>query len=325
MSGVETLRVGVRHWDHVIPLALGDVRASGVDLALDRRDATPGLWASDELDLSETSLSQYLLRRAAGDDSVTALPLFVMAGFRQRCIITRADSELQSLAELSGKTVGLTGWPDSGNTWTRALLRREGVELGDVSWRVGPLTKNHPVTDRIGPYSTGSFDVAHTDGNGAMMDQLDAGVLDAVMTPFMPPGFFEPGSPWRTVIPNVTAAEMEYFGETQYVPGMHVMAVKTAVLDRSPEFAQAIVDAFEESRRLADERRRKLQDVYPWTDEALRLMLECTGPDWLPYGASRIRGMIDDFVGEHLALGTLEAPVGFDELFPFAVDPQPAR
>ena len=30
--------------------------------------------------------------------------------------------------------IGIAGWQDSGNTWTRALLRREGVEIEDARW-----------------------------------------------------------------------------------------------------------------------------------------------------------------------------------------------
>ena len=90
-------------------------------------ETTPNLWSSADLDGGETSFSRYVRARAAGDDRVIALPLFLMRGFRHRCIIVRRDIDRRDAADLKGARIGLTGWPDSGNTWTRAILREAGV------------------------------------------------------------------------------------------------------------------------------------------------------------------------------------------------------
>ncbi|HEV7951589.1 MAG TPA: ABC transporter substrate-binding protein [Glaciihabitans sp.] len=316
-----TLRFAARHWDHLLPLALGDIDTLGVDIDLDRRDITPNLWASPDLDIAESSFSQYLLKRAAGDDSVTALPVFVMSGFRQRCIITRTDSDITSLDQLRGATVGLTGWPDSGNTWTRALLRREGVGLDEVTWRVGPLTDAHPVTDRIGPFGAPS-NVAHTDNDGTLTAQLLDGTLDAVMTPFMPPGFYAPNSPYRPLFRNTAAVEADYYREVGYVPGIHLVGVKTALLDADPTLAQKLVNILEASKRLAAERHTKLQDVLPWLNDAVQETEAVFGDDWLRYGSSAATNMFDDFAAEHLAQGSLDRHVQYSDVFPVAVEPQ---
>jgi 4,5-dihydroxyphthalate decarboxylase len=316
-----SFRFAARHWDHLLPLALGDIDTFGVDMEFDRRDITPNLWTSPDLDAAESSFSQYLLKRASGDDSVTALPVFVMSGFRQRCIITRRDSPIETLGQLRGTSVGLTGWPDSGNTWTRALLRREGVGLDEVQWRAGPLTDDHPVTNRIGAFPTPN-NVAHTDNNGTLTGQLLDGTLDAVMTPFMPPGFYAPDSPYRPLFANNRAVEMEYFRDVGYVPGMHVVAVKTAVLDADPSLAQKLIDIFEASKRLAATRHNKLQDVVPWMNDAVQETEEVFGDQWLRYGTSNAATMFDDFANEHLAQGTLDHQVSYGDIFPVAVEPQ---
>lgn len=315
-----TLRFAGRNWDHLLPLALGDIDTRGLDLRFERRDATPNLWSSPELDLAETSFSQYLIRRAAGDDSITALPIFVMSGFRQRCIITRRFSPVESLADLRGCTIGLTGWPDSGNTWTRALLRRAGVEINEAQWRVGRLTEAHPMFDRIGPLGA-PVNVAPTQHDGTLTDQLLDGTLDAVMTPFMPPGFYGDSSSYRPLFRDNRAEEISYFRSTGYVPGIHLIGVRTAVIERDPQLAQKLIDIFTDAKLLAAERHAKLQDVVPWLNEAIGETEQVFGPDWLPYGTAATTAMARDFIAEHRAQGTLDHDVTVDAILPIQVEP----
>ncbi|MCQ0012402.1 ABC transporter substrate-binding protein [Actinomadura madurae] len=145
---IPRIRLAVRDWDHVVPLLTGRARARGAALEIETRDITPDVLAEPGLHGGETSFSRYALGRAGGDDRLVGLPVFLMRGFRQRCVLVRRDSPLTSPRELAGATIGLTGWPDSGNTWTRALLRAEGVDLSAVQWRIGPLTAGR---DRQGP------------------------------------------------------------------------------------------------------------------------------------------------------------------------------
>jgi 4,5-dihydroxyphthalate decarboxylase len=50
------LKLGVRQWDHVVPIALGDVPSPG--LTLTRLESTPDLWTSPDYDGGETSFSR---------------------------------------------------------------------------------------------------------------------------------------------------------------------------------------------------------------------------------------------------------------------------
>lgn len=316
---MNALKIGTRHWDHVLPVALGDVTADG---AYDYRrlDSTPSLWQERGFDAGETSFSQYVRARAAGDTSVTALPIFLMRGFRHRCIITAESSSMESAEDLKGARIGLTGWADSGNTWTRAILRDAGVKIADAEWRVGALTADHPIVDRIGDVAVAE-NVGPTENDEPMVEMLERGALDAIMTPFMPPGFYEPGSRLRPLFRDSKRAEAEYFSRVGFVPGIHVLAVQTQVLEENPELAQQLVDDFHAAKALSFSRRNKLQDVTPWQNEAVEETVRTFGEDWMPYGWSATRLVTTSFVQELVAQDLLPTEIPAEDLFPFAVEP----
>ena len=114
-------------WDHLVPLLSGQVQVPGYHVEIEARNVTPDVVAEPGLDGGETSFSRYVQARAAGDDQLVALPAFVMRGFRHRCVLVRAPSTLRSFEQLAGARIGLTGWPDSGNTWTRASCGAGGL------------------------------------------------------------------------------------------------------------------------------------------------------------------------------------------------------
>ncbi|MFC7405793.1 hypothetical protein [Georgenia alba] len=312
------VRIGTRHWDHVTPIALGDV-ISDVPLAHRRLETTPDLWTSTELDVAETSLSRYVRARAAGDTRVTALPVFVMRGFRHRCIVVREDAPFERPADLAGGRVGLTGWPDSGNVWTRALLLDAGLALTDVAWWVGRLAADHPNFDRLGGTTPGAH-VRVLDPEDSLLGALGGGRLDAVMTPFMPPGFYS-GSGLRTLHRDSRAAERAYFERHRFVPGIHLIAARTELLERSPALAQELLDVFERAKQTAVRRRVKLQDVLPWLNEEIAATVPVFGSDWMPYGWAADRAMVAEFQRQLLAQDLLEEPVAERDLFPWPVDP----
>lgn len=316
------LRIATRHWDHVLPLALADVGVGDREIAYSRRDVTPNLTAEPDLDVAETSFSGYLHRRAQGDTTITALPVFVMAGFRHRCVITRGDGPT-SFAELDGGTVGLTGWPDSGNVWTRALLLGDGVRLSHTQWRVGPLTSAHPETDRIGRLGAPP-NVRHTASGETLVDGLLEGDLDAVLTPFLPPGFDHPDSGLRPLLPNVRAAEVAYFEKVRYLPGIHVLAVRTELLEHDSTLATDLVQAFDRAKRLSWSRHLKLGDVTPWSLQEWAFATRTLGEDWMPYGWSANAAMVEDFLEQQRVQGLLEDPrLGTSDLFPDEVRLEP--
>lgn len=310
------IRLALRDWDYLTPLLLGDVRPDGFDLAIDRvgtlLDDPAG---TPDYEGAEVSFSRYAQARARGSEALFGLPHFMMRGFRHRCVITAADAPWTRFAELAGKTIGLTGWQDSGNTWTRALLRREGIGLDDARWWVGRLTDKHPITDRLGGFGQPGR-IEAVPGERPMIDLLKSGEMAALFTPFMPPGFYEPASGLRALLPDYRAAEIAYFRAVGYVPGIHILALKPSVAAEHPTLAAALSEALDEAARVWLAKREKYADTTPWIIDELARCARDLPADWQANGYAANSGMIDAFAEELFAQRITARRLSAAELFP---------
>ena len=317
-----SIRFATRDWDYLTPLILGDVKSDRLDVSVDRVGTLiPDLATDPAYDAAEVSFSRYVSAMAEGAGGIVGVPCFIMRGFRHRCIITTEASPLERLDQLAGKRIGVTGWRDSGNTWTRAALRREGVGVEDACWFAGRLTAEHPIVDRLDGFGRpGRIEAAP--GEQPMMELLAEGGLDAVFTPFMPAAFFAPGSGFRQLVRDFRTAERRYFDDVGYVPGMHLVAVKSEVAERHPWLPAELSRLVDESQRLWTAKRRKYAETSPWIIEELVQAARALPADWNDSGLEVNRRMIEDFANELHVQGILPRPMSAEELFPFAVSPQ---
>lgn len=311
------IKIATRDWDYLTPLILGEISSDKVDLKVDRvgtliRDLT----ASETYDAAEVSFSRYTSAMAEGDRAIVGLPCFIMRGFRHRCIITTEASPMRALSDLAGKRIGVTGWRDSGNTWTRAALRREGVGIEDAFWFAGRLTANHPTVDRLDGFGRpGRIEAAP--GDRPMMELLAEGELDAVFTPFMPDGYFENCSGFRQLLFDFPAAEKAYYDQVGYVPGMHIVAVKARLAEQHPWLPGELTRLVDESQRLWMSKRRKYSETTPWIFAELLRSARSLAPTWNDNGLGANFVMIEDFITELREQGILQTELTPHSLFPF--------
>jgi 4,5-dihydroxyphthalate decarboxylase len=285
------IRIGTRHWDHLTPLALGDVRPESFDVEVVRSETTPVLAERPDLHAGESSLSRAVLNAGLGDRSLIVLPAFVYSAFRHRCVITRRDSDLVDFSQLRGRRVGMTGWPDTGNTWTRALVREAGVAIDEVDWAVGALSEPAPGIGRLGPYGVPA-NVTEMPDQTTLVEELLRGNVDAVMTPTMPPGFHGPDSPLRRVLPDYRTAELQYFGRVGFVPGIHVITLRRDVAEAYPQVAAELLSVLRRSQQTWLARRIELLDTTPWLLDQVELMASTLGLGWSPYDAAPNPAMV---------------------------------
>jgi 4,5-dihydroxyphthalate decarboxylase len=249
---------------------------------------------------------------AAGDQEVVGLPIFVMRGFRQRCFFVARDSDLSSFEDLSGKNVGTNGWPDSGNTWSRSLIRNAGVEIDQINWWVGPT--EDPTGKRMTAAELPENITPVADGE-TLVGMLTAGRLDAIMVPWPPKLFHEPNSPIRRLLPDFRAAELDYARQFGFWPGLHIVGVRAAVLGEHPRVAVSLFDAFERAWQLTEERLTAWIDSTPWLQDDLEQIRQIVGPDWQAHGVEPNRPMIETFCRELAAQHITDRVITIDELF----------
>ncbi|GAB3624564.1 hypothetical protein GCM10027418_26490 [Mariniluteicoccus endophyticus] len=313
-----TLRVAVRDWDYLTPLLLGEVDLSGferlgVNLAVER--VSPLVpYGAEDFDVAELSMAQYWLARGRGDDRVTAVPHLMMRGFRHRCVVVNRESNYTMAADLKGLSIGLTGWPDSGNTWTRAALVDDGLPIDSVRWVPGRLTEDHPVQDRLQGYGVPGHIEADPQER-PLVEMLGSGELAAVLTPFMPPGYFDGGSPWRPLYPDLVQAEGEWFFRRGHVPGMHVLGWRTERL--RPDLAHLVSKALDDSWVIWDGKRKRYADTTPWLFPALRQ--GAVLGDWNAQGLEANRAMFTDFGHQLVDQGIASSVPELDDLFPIDI------
>ncbi len=306
--------IATRDYDYVAPLALGDVKVDGAELTLIRAfDALDQFRRNAAIDGAEASFSQYLRRVASGDRSLVGLPVFIMREFRHRCFFVRRDSDLVDVGQLRGRRVATDSWGASGNTWSRALVREQGISPDSIEWYVGPVDSIDPG----GPSARVALPqgVHATPPGRSLGDLLVAGEIDAVMSPWPPRAFHEQRSPIRRLYVDYRAAERDYYRRTGIFPGHHVIVVRRPVAERHPQLLAALFDAFVRARQLSEENHRVLHESSPWVLADLEDQDTLMGPAFRPYGYRENRTMVAAFCEEQFAQGLIRERLDPDALF----------
>ena len=91
-------------------------------------------------ELSEMSLSTYVILKSRNRAPFIAIPVFPSRKFRHGDIYVRSDSVLHSLSQFRGIRVGVPEYQLTAFVWIRGLLQDEyGIAATEMSWRVGGL------------------------------------------------------------------------------------------------------------------------------------------------------------------------------------------
>jgi len=309
-----TIRMVSYNWDYLQPLACGDVQPEGINLIMERGRSLGRFANEPAIDATETSLSHYLIGLSQGERDLVGIPIFMMRSFRHRCFLVRRDSELRDFSGLVGKRIGTDGWANTGNTWSRAAMRERGVDIASIDWVVGPPETAEPAMARRGNVVYPPY-VSDVDEGKTLVGMLLAGELDALMIPFPPQGFFTADSPFRHLFRDVRSVERAYFERVGYCPAIHVAALRRTVFEKDPTIAPRLLAAFEESKRVWREDRRRLSDTTPWLLMELEETAKVLGEDWQPYGIEPNRRMLTAFCDEQSAQGLVSQPLDPDTAF----------
>jgi 4,5-dihydroxyphthalate decarboxylase len=305
------IRLLMRDYDYLTPFFRGEVTAEGIDLTIDRKTPMTEVTANPAIVAGELSFSRYLIGIAAGNRDFVGIPFFPIRAFQHRCFYVRRGSGLRSFGQLEGKRIGTNDWPATGNTWSRAAMREQGVRIDGIRWIVGPIDDRYPRRPQVGlPQFAEAAPGDHT-----LRDMVIAGELDALMCPVPPKGFYAPASKIVRLFRNYKREERGYYARTGIYPTAHIVGIRREVFERDPSVAVSLYRALDQARLQWQQHKWDNPEFTPWELAAIEEAGKLMGSDWQPNGVAANRKPIQALCEEEYAQGLVSRPISPDEVF----------
>ncbi len=197
-------------------------------------------------DVAEFSMSTFLMAVERGAPLV-GVPVFPRRLFSASCMFVRADSDIETPADLKGRKVGLSSFQTTLSLLAKGDLKFEyGVAWEDIRWL---LTKPEKV--RFEPKPGTIIEQAAKDADLGLL--LEAGEIDAIFMPHPPHSVMKGRVKTRRLFRDTQAEERRYFASVGYWPIMHVLAMDSQLARERPDLARALIDMFAQAHHISDD------------------------------------------------------------------------
>jgi 4,5-dihydroxyphthalate decarboxylase len=238
-------------YDRTLPLFDGRVRPEGIDLnvlLLRYEDTFWRMLRHAEFDVSEMSLSSYMMSKELGPDLI-AIPVFLSRVFRHSSIYINTRAGITKAADLRGKKIGVPEYQMTAALWIRGILKDEyGVRPQEVLWFNGGLDEPGRI-EKLKLTLPPDIRLASIPADKTLNDMLVAGELDAVITARAPSAFLNQNPAVARLFKDYKSEEIAYWKKTKIYPPMHCVAIRRDVYERNRWIAQSLFKAFVEAKK----------------------------------------------------------------------------
>jgi 4,5-dihydroxyphthalate decarboxylase len=308
-------------YDRTLPLLIGEVAVEGVDLKYvpidDPRQIFDRLQRSDEFDLAEMSLSEYICRYVAGECPFVALPVYPSRIFRHSMIAVDRRKIAQP-ADLAGKRIGVPLYTMTAAVYIRGLLEHDyHVDLSGVHWVQGAINHATSHGNPVAMPLLRPVDITQNASGKSLSDLLDAGELDAVIGTDMPDAM-QTNPDLVRLFPDFRTVEQDYYRRTHIFPIMHTVVVRKAVYDADPTLGPRLFAGFEKAKAHAWQRIRHvgtLAYMLPWMIDDVDEIDRIFNADPWPYGIEQNRPTLNALMTYLHEQGLISHTVPIDDLF----------
>lgn len=319
-----TLAVG--DYDLTAPLIRGEVSPQGVALTVLTYPTPQRNWRmvrNLEFDVAEISLASYVARRSRGIDDIVAIPVFLHRRFRHGYVFLPAASAARTPKDFRGGRIGVRIWANTAAVWVRGILAEyHGLALGDVTWVAQdredvPFELDLP-TDVL---------VERVPDGATVTGMCAAGEIQALVYPEIPRPVLDGDGTLRRLFADFKEREMAYFRDTGIFPIMHVLGIRSKLVDANPWLPRNLLEVFNEAKCLA---MRRLEDPrtvsLAWSGDLHEEERRVLGPDPWEYGLSPTnRATLDTFLEYSHRDGVARKRLIPEELFhPASIDELPS-
>jgi 4,5-dihydroxyphthalate decarboxylase len=310
------VRISLACWDYDRTRAIADgrIRPEGLTvdyLALPPEETFFRMARFREFDVSELSLSSYVVSRRSADPPFVAVPVFPSRSFRHSGIYVRRGGGIERPEDLRDGRVGVAEYQLTANVWIRGILaEHHGLPVRDVTYVTGGLEDPKRI-EKIELELPESIRVERAPEGTTLAELLARGDLDAIYSPRAPAGA-------ARLFEDFPAVERAYYEATGIFPIMHVLAIRSDVYQANRWMARSLVKAFSAAR---DEAIEALSEVaalkvsLPWAPAHAEDARQLMGDDYWSYGVEPNRHVLAKFLEYAQDQGLAAAEQTVDGLF----------
>jgi 4,5-dihydroxyphthalate decarboxylase len=170
-----------------------------------------------------------------------------------------------------------------------------GVKPADLRWRIGGVDRPEDFSYVAKPNPAG-VEIEFAAADRHLGAELAAGDIDAIIS-YRDPQVFLDGAPnIGRLFGDFRKAEQEWYRRTGLFPAMHLVGIRTSLIETHPWLPLAVCRAFEAAKaaclpRLLD--LDALKVTLPWLVAETRATIALMGWNYWPYGIERNRLMIE--------------------------------
>ncbi|MFC1861161.1 hypothetical protein ACFLYL_02625 [Chloroflexota bacterium] len=325
--------------DRVLPLINGEVKPDGITIEyMGMPGSVPRVFYEQikfcRYDISEMSLSSYLRMRSIGWP-YRMLPVFHNRNFSYTCIHIRLGSGIRQghPEDLKGKRIGLHDYQQTLGLWSRGILQMEyDIKPEDMVWyqergehlsHTGASAEaGLPIPSKIElRYATKDFGTmflnSELDATMGLRLALDKGRVSAIDREQVD---IPENTDIVTIFPDPRQEAIRFFKKTGIYPPHHTTVVRESILDEYPWVAISLMEAFDESKRIAIERFRKTPPtLMVFGEQYLQKLDDIFGTDTFPYGINANAKAIDMVQTFSVQQELTQRKQPLDEIFPLEI------
>ena len=315
------LSLSVCDYDRTRAIFDGRAGIEGCDVtavALEPEESFHRAFKFQEFDVSEISMSSYIMTTARGDAHYIAVPAFVSRLFRHSGIYIRTDRGIGRPEDLEGKTIGLPEYQITANVWIRGILEDEyGVLPSDVHWRRGGLEEPGR-EERARIKLPADIDLQPIPEHRTLSDMLAEGELDGLISARAPTCFLRGAANVARLFPDYPAVEEAYFRKTRIFPIMHAIGIRRSLVEKYPWLAVSVYKAFLKAKDLCMHELGQIGHLatsLPWSVAEYDRLRQVMGEDFWSYGAQENRHVLETLAGYSFEQGLSVRKLALEEMF----------
>ncbi len=289
--------------DRTRPLLSGAVQPDGIDLIPTSVHPSEMFWRQlsfQEFDVSEMSVSSFLIHVSRGNPDWVALPVFTSRTFFHTGALVRTDRGINSPSDLAGKRVGVPEYQQTAALWARGVLQHEfGVHPSSIEWHMErtEALSHGGATGFQPPDGVKLLRIPQEKSIGSM---LASGELDATLL-YLPENNlvdrsredFTNSTIVRRLFPDPEAEGARYYAKTGFFHINHCVVVRRSLVEQHPWVVLNLFHAFVKAKESVNERAKELSDVYFKLGLLPATSRKAFSVDPFPYGVVANRAVLE--------------------------------